>query len=87
MSKIFKLLFNRLTIVLLLLILQICFVIAVLQEASKYTIILDIIFRIISFIYGFKLLTKKVSATIKLPIILLLIFFPFLRNFSLLFFV
>lgn len=86
MSKLFKLLFNRITIVLLLFAVQICFITLVLQEVSEYFVYLNILFRIISFIYCFKLLIKNVSATIKLPIIILLILFPFLRNFLILFF-
>ena len=81
MSKIFKLLSSRLSIVLLLLALQVCFIAIVLQEASEYFVYLNIFFILISLIYGIKLLTKKVSATIKLPIILLLMFFPFLGVF------
>ena len=81
MSKIFKLFFSRLFIVLLLLALQICFIVLVLQEASEYFVYLNIFFILISLIYGIKLLTKKVSATIKLPVILLLVFFPFLGVF------
>lgn len=81
MSKLIKLLSSRLSIVLFLLAIQIFFIGIVLQEASEYFLLLNIFFILISLIYGIKLLTKKVSATIKLPIILLLMFFPFLGVF------
>ena len=81
MSSLIKLLFNRVTIVLLLLILQVFLFVFALQEASQYYIVLNIIFVIISVTYGIKLLKKDVSATIKLPIIIILIAFPFIGVF------
>lgn len=81
MSRLLKLLFNRVTIVLLLLSLQIFLFVFALQEASEYYIVLNIIFMIISVIYGLKLLKKDVSATVKLPIIIILIAFPFIGVF------
>lgn len=81
MSKLLKLFFNRITIVLLLLGLQLFLLFLALQEALKYFVILDLIFRVVSLVYCFKLFTRNVSATIKLPIILLLLAFPFLGIF------
>ena len=81
MSNLLKLLFNRVFIVLLLLALQAALLILVLQEAAEYYLVLNIIFMFVSIIYALKLLKKDVSATIKLPIILLLIAFPFIGIF------
>lgn len=81
MSRLLKLLFNRITIVLLLLFLQISLIVLALQEAFEYYIVLHALSIFVSLVYGVKLWKKDVSPTIKIPIILMLFAFPFIGIF------
>lgn len=81
MSRLLKLLFNRITIVFLLLVLQVFLIVIALQEAAEYYFVLNTIFIAVSIVYGIKLLRRDVPTTIKLPLIIMLIAFPFIGIF------
>ncbi len=81
MSKLFKILFNRITIVLLLLFIQVALIVLFLVEASEYYVYLNFVFMITSFIYIVKLLKKDVPITLKLPLVVLLSIFPIIGIF------
>lgn len=81
MSKILKLIFNRVFIALFLFALQVALIIFVLQDAAEYYWILNVFFGIVNIIYAFKLLKKDISPTFKFPIVFILILFPFIGVF------
>lgn len=81
MSKLFKLLLNRISVAIFLIIIQVCFIIFILKEASAYYAYIKLLVTAISAIYAIKILGKDIPITFKLPVLILIFEFPILGIF------
>lgn len=81
MSKLLKLLLNRVSIVAFLLLVQIFFIIIILKEASEFYGYIRLIFILISIVYSIKILLKDIPITFKVPVLVLIFEFPILGIF------
>lgn len=81
MSKLFKLILNRFSIAVFLIILQICLLFLLLNEASEYYGYVRFIFILVSTIYAIKMLKRDIPFAFKLPVLLLIFAFPILGIF------
>ncbi len=82
-----KILLNRLSVVLFLLLLQVAIIVWFIKEAAEYYVIFNVVIMLISIVFAVKAFRNKLPANTKIPIIMLLIVFPisgiFLYYFSL----
>ena len=77
MSKVFRIIFNRLTITIFLLLLQISFITFILNEAADYYAMVNFILIGVSILFAVLLFLKKgIPPTTKIPILIFLIAFP-----------
>ena len=81
MSKLLKMIFNRLTIVLLLIALQIAVIVWFVKEAAEYYVFFQILLVIISLIFAYKIFKNNMPSHTKIPLMILLLIFPILGIF------
>lgn len=81
MSKLFKLLLNRVSAAIFLIAIQICFIIFILKEASDYYAYIKFLTLYICVIYVIKILSKDIPIAFKLPVLVSIFEFPILGIF------